>query len=72
MKNKISEYGLYITKTAYYEVSCGVVVGRVMEATLTGVWILQARCVSCHVSLAATHTAMPQLIFAPTLGQTLG
>ena len=27
---------------------------------------LQARCVSCRVSLAATHTTMPPLIFAPT------
>jgi hypothetical protein len=27
---------------------------------------LQARCVSCRVSLAATHTAMPPVIFAPT------
>ena len=41
MKYKISEYGLYITKTVYYEVSCGVVVGSVMKATWTGVGILQ-------------------------------
>ena len=36
MKNKISEYGLNITKTVYYEVSCGVVVGRVLKATVDG------------------------------------
>ena len=33
-KNKISEYDLYITKTVYYEVSCGVVVGWVLKATV--------------------------------------
>ena len=27
---------------------------------------LQTRCVSCRVSLGATHTAMPPVIFAPT------
>jgi hypothetical protein len=64
---------VYITKTLYYEVSCGVVVGWVLKVTWTGVWILQARflqarCVSCRVSLAAPHTAMTHLIFAPTLG----
>ena len=32
MKNKISDYGLYLTKTAYNEVSCGVVVGSVLKA----------------------------------------
>jgi len=37
MKNKISEYGLYITKTVDYEVSCGVLVGSVLKATWTGV-----------------------------------
>jgi hypothetical protein len=36
MKNKISEYGLNVTKTVYYEVSCGVVVGRVLKATVDG------------------------------------
>ncbi len=34
MKNKISEYGLYTTKTVYYEVSCGVVVGWVLKASV--------------------------------------
>ncbi len=34
MKIKISKYGLYITKTVYYEVSCDVVVGRVVKATV--------------------------------------
>ena len=35
-KNKISEYGLLITKTVYYdyEVSCGIVVGWVLKATV--------------------------------------
>ena len=51
----------------YYEVICGVVVGWVLKATWTGVRILQACCVSCRVSLAATHTVMPHLFFAPTL-----
>jgi hypothetical protein len=68
MKNKIGEYGIYITKTVYYEVICGVVVVWILKATWTGVRILQARCVSCRVSFSATHTAMPRLIFAPTLG----
>jgi hypothetical protein len=31
---KISEYGLCITKTVYYKVSCGVVVGWVLKATV--------------------------------------
>jgi hypothetical protein len=48
---------VYITKTLYYEVSCGVVVGWVLKVTWTGVLILQARflqarCVSCRVSLS--------------------
>jgi hypothetical protein len=34
MKNKISQYGLYITKTVYYKVSCGVVIGWVLKATV--------------------------------------
>ena len=34
MKNKISKYGLYITETVYYEVSCGVVVGWVLKAMM--------------------------------------
>ena len=34
MKIKISEYCLYINKTVYYEVSCGIVVGRVLKATV--------------------------------------
>ena len=49
-KNKISEYGLYITKTDYYKVSCGVVVGSVLKAWWTGVGFVQARCVSCRQS----------------------
>ena len=32
MENKISEYGLYITKTVYYKISCGIVVGWVLKA----------------------------------------
>ena len=32
MENIISEYGLYITKTVYYKVSCGIVVGWVLKA----------------------------------------
>ena len=53
----------FFTKTVYYKVSCGVVVGWVLKATWTGVRILQARCVSCRVSLAlaATHTGIPHL-----------
>jgi hypothetical protein len=31
-EKEFSEYGLYITKTVYYEVSCGVVVGWVLKA----------------------------------------
>jgi len=34
MKNKISEYGSSITKTVYYEVSCGVVVCWVQKGTV--------------------------------------
>ena len=58
MKNKIAHM-VYITKTVYYKVSCGVVVGSVLKATWTGVGTLKARCVSCRVS---------HLIFAPPLG----
>jgi hypothetical protein len=45
MKKKIGEYGIYIAKTVYYEVSCGVLVGWVLKATWTGVPILQVCCV---------------------------
>jgi hypothetical protein len=49
----------------WYRISDGVViVGWVLEATWIGVRNLQVCCVSCHVSFAATHTAMPPLIFA--------
>jgi len=30
-KNKISEYGLYVTKTVYHEVTCGAVVRWVLK-----------------------------------------
>ena len=49
-ENKISECGLFITKTDYYKVSCGVVVVSVLKAWWTKVEILQARCVSCRQS----------------------
>jgi hypothetical protein len=31
-ENKISEYVLYITKTVYYKLSCGLVTGWVLKA----------------------------------------
>jgi hypothetical protein len=40
-----------------------VVVGWVLKAAWTGVQILQVRCVSCRVSLAATHYMYQQVIF---------
>jgi hypothetical protein len=46
---------VYITKTVYYEVSCGVVVGWVLKATVDR-------------GSDPTHTEMPHLIFDPTLG----
>jgi len=59
MKNKISEYGLYITKTVYYEVHCGVVVGWVLKAMVD--WGMDPAGVLCELP-------PKQLIFAPTLG----
>jgi hypothetical protein len=38
-----------------------------VKATWTWVRILQARCMSCRVSLTATYTAMPHLIFCPAV-----
>jgi hypothetical protein len=54
MKNKISEYGLYITKMVYYEVSCGVVVGWVLKSTVDRV---------SDPAGAATHTSHSDAAF---------
>ena len=62
---------IYTTKTVYYEVSCGVVVGWVLKATWARVWILQARCVTCCIFSAVcgnSRSGRPRFIFAPMLG----
>ena len=59
IKNKISKYSLYITKTVYYEVHCGVVLGWVLKATV--VWGSDPAGALCELP-------PKQLIFAPTLG----
>jgi hypothetical protein len=43
-----SNYGVDTTKTVSCEVSDGVEIGTVWQATWTGVPTPQARCVSCH------------------------
>ena len=44
---------VFITKTAYNEVSCGVVVGSVLKA------MLQARCASCRQREANNRNVPP-------------
>ena len=62
-KNKISNFGLYTTKTVYYEVSCCIVVGWGLKATVDrGSDLAGALCE------LPPKTALPHLIFAPTLG----
>ena len=53
-----------MTKTVYYEVSCGLVVWWVLKATWTGVRILQALCVSCRqTGMACRGMALHPLLF---------
>jgi len=68
MKKLIKQLWFIQLKNYLQRGECGIVAELVLEATWTGVRILQARCVSCRVSSAATHTAMPPVIFAPMLG----
>jgi hypothetical protein len=44
---------IYITKTVYYEVSCGIVVGWVVKATVDRGLDPAGTCVSCRISLAS-------------------
>ena len=68
MKKLFSDYGLHNTKTVSCEVSDGVGFGTVWQVLDGGSNPAGALCELLPSLLAATHTAMPPLTFAPTLG----